>query len=90
MSGSFSIKNAYKKLREGDWNSNEVVWKIPWKFQRPQRDEYDPSLQNSWIRLNMDGVVRAEDAFATAGGFLQDRNGGGLFASVDIWAIVQF
>ncbi|MBA0840998.1 hypothetical protein Goarm_003527, partial [Gossypium armourianum] len=23
----------------------------------------------------MDGVVRAEDASATAGGFLQDRNG---------------
>ncbi|MBA0726337.1 hypothetical protein Golax_002170, partial [Gossypium laxum] len=118
MSGSFSIKSAYKKLQEGDWNSNEVVWQIPWKFQGPQRVRFfiwlalkERVLTNVertrrgiglgstcgicchgyedvlhvlqdctearviWNQLiPTDGSVRSEDAFAVAGGLLQDRN----------------
>ncbi|MBA0874008.1 hypothetical protein Goshw_010255, partial [Gossypium schwendimanii] len=37
LTGSFSLKNAYKKLQEGAWNLKEQIWRIPWKFQRPQR-----------------------------------------------------
>ncbi|MBA0848160.1 hypothetical protein Goshw_029126 [Gossypium schwendimanii] len=60
------------------------------RIHKSTRPSIDPSLRNNWIRLNMDGAIRVEDTFATAGGFLQDCNGGGLLASVDIWAIVQF
>ncbi|MBA0790939.1 hypothetical protein Gohar_015552 [Gossypium harknessii] len=37
------------------------------RIHKSARPSMDPSLQNNWIRLNMDGAVRAEDTFATAG-----------------------
>ncbi|KAH1129779.1 hypothetical protein J1N35_001157 [Gossypium stocksii] len=58
------------------------------RIHKSARPSINPSLQNNWIRLNTDGMVRAEDMFATTRGILQDCNGGGLFASVDIWAIM--
>lgn len=37
LTGSFSIKSAYEKLRETTWKPKEDMWQIPWKFQGPQR-----------------------------------------------------
>lgn len=32
-------------------------------------------FSNSWVRMNTDCLIRAEDAFAAAGGILVDHNG---------------
>ncbi|MBA0878669.1 hypothetical protein Goshw_026656 [Gossypium schwendimanii] len=32
-SGFFSIKSAYRMVKESSWNPREEVWKLPWKNQ---------------------------------------------------------
>ncbi|MBA0778271.1 hypothetical protein Gotri_006150, partial [Gossypium trilobum] len=39
--GAFSIKSAYKMMKEDSWNSKDEIWKRIWKLTRPQR--VDPS-----------------------------------------------
>lgn len=34
---AFSVKSAYKVLKEGDWNSRDEKWKSAWKLLGPQR-----------------------------------------------------
>ncbi|MBA0694563.1 hypothetical protein Goari_004846 [Gossypium aridum] len=36
--GAFSIKSAYKKMKEDSWNSRDEIWKKTWKLTRPQRE----------------------------------------------------
>ncbi|KAA3472023.1 reverse transcriptase [Gossypium australe] len=36
-SGLFSVRTAYWSLRENMWHPHEEYWKIPWKYQGPQR-----------------------------------------------------
>ncbi|XP_052488017.1 uncharacterized protein LOC128041748 [Gossypium raimondii] len=35
--GAFSIKSAYKMMKEDSWNSKNEIWKRTWKLTRPQR-----------------------------------------------------
>ncbi|KAA3474645.1 reverse transcriptase [Gossypium australe] len=35
--GIFSVRSAYWSLKENTWNPQEEHWKLPWKFQGPQR-----------------------------------------------------
>ncbi|KAA3475886.1 RNA-directed DNA polymerase (Reverse transcriptase) [Gossypium australe] len=35
--GIFSVRTAYWSLQEDKWQPHEEHWKIPWKFQGPQR-----------------------------------------------------
>ncbi|MBA0614685.1 hypothetical protein Godav_014951, partial [Gossypium davidsonii] len=37
LTGSFSLKNAYGKIREGTLNSKEPIWELPWKFKGPHQ-----------------------------------------------------
>ncbi|KAH1121590.1 hypothetical protein J1N35_004750 [Gossypium stocksii] len=36
-SNTFSIKNAYKILKENSWSSNNEILKLAWKYQGPWR-----------------------------------------------------
>ncbi|MBA0676468.1 hypothetical protein Goari_017944, partial [Gossypium aridum] len=40
-SNTFSIKNAYKILKENSWSSKDEILKLAWKYQGPQRGILD-------------------------------------------------
>ncbi|MBA0752041.1 hypothetical protein Gogos_000918 [Gossypium gossypioides] len=83
MAGSFSVKNAYGKIKEGSWKPKEDAWKIPWKFRGPQKLIGDVFSGLSFgvsgrivtsLYFKIYGSVRVEDDSAVAGKVVKGRN----------------
>ncbi|KAK5837572.1 hypothetical protein PVK06_013382 [Gossypium arboreum] len=53
--GSFSLKNAYEKVREGTFNLKERLWEIPWKYQGPHQIRFF-----IWLALKQSLFTNAE------------------------------
>ncbi|MBA0601268.1 hypothetical protein Gorai_004449, partial [Gossypium raimondii] len=89
--GLFSLKSAYKKIRNGTLNPKKCIWEMPWRFNGPQRICFFLWLtlkrrllknvertrrDSNWVSLRTNGSVSLDEGFATVGGFVCDHNDG--------------
>ncbi|MBA0717602.1 hypothetical protein Golax_005403, partial [Gossypium laxum] len=84
---SFSVKSAYKSLRESSWHSKDRWWKssMCWAkqyFSTHKKDLsnhiemfHDSSMIGNWIHLFIDGAVKLDVGFATSGEMACKREG---------------